>query len=711
MSTIIGAVLLVGITVTLGTAIYFLVPDADPPEQIDSTIRFDDREGQVLEPVGGDPLSSATTRILVETGSGTQEYSLADLGVGDTWDVGERICIVGSAGGCLYPAGTTTARILVVGTNQVISSVGTGNAGGTPTPMPDLQISYNSTVPASVEGASSEYRFDVTNTGTAAASSFTVQFDLDAAPIGSAVVAGLSVGASTQVSVSWVATPGAHNLVATADSLGVVTESNEGNNAATHSFTPVTPMPDLRGAFQGADSIAVANRTTIFTFNVTNDFVDAGAFDVLIELDGMVVETRALVMLAGETQTINLTWAGTEGPHVWNLTIDSGNVVTELDESNNALSHSFTAAPEPDPSVTVSINGARYLWTIASADMDLDGDADIIAGDIYGDVYFVRNDGGTLAWVSTLATNEFMYDLLAVDLYGDSTPEVVSLRFDGAVDILTFQSGTFQVDQTLADAGYNGMQVQAVDVDQDGDLDLVTAVAEYQNNNDGGVFIYKQNAGSFAAPFQIDSGNPSDASAVVALDADGDGHLELMHGDWQNKNNGERVLEQNNPPSDDWRSRNWVNNDQCESFNFQWTTVDFDMDGDTDVLMNCGQTASDYGLILSRQRDENDWDGLGIERHNNLAGASTHLLASQALDYDEDGDNDIVAADWNGQFYFYEQVAPLTFQRQNMTFDLSTYSYFLATDSVMLQLDGDSELEIAFVGYTGDLQIVDAAFR
>lgn len=711
VSTIIGAVLLVGITVTLGTAIYFLVPDADPPEQIDSTIRFDDRVGQVLEPVGGDPLSSATTKILVETGSGTQEFSVADLGVGDDWDVGERICIVGSGAGCLYPSGTVTARILVVGSNQVISSVGTGNAGGSPTPMADLQIAYNSTVPASVVGVSSEYRFDVSNAGTAAAAGFTIQFDMDSAAIGTANVAGLAAGATTQVSVSWVATSGAHSMLATADSLGTVAESNEANNQATHDFTPVAPMPELRGAYQGASNIPVASRTTIFTFNVTNDFVDAGTFDVLIELDDVTVETRSLMMTAGQTQTIDLNWSGTEGAHIWNITLDSGAVVAEVDESNNVLTHSFTATPAPDPSVTVSVNGARYLWTVASADMDLDGDYDIIAGDIYGDVYFVRNDAGTLTWVSTLATGEFMMDLVALDLYGDATPEVISLRSDGAVDILTFQANNLQLDQTLADAGYTGMQVQAVDVDQDGDLDLVTALAENEDDNDGGVFVYKQNSGMFGAPFQIDSGNPSDASALVALDANGDGHTELMHGDWQNKNNGERVLEQKNPPSNDWKSRNWVNSNQCESFNFQWTTVDFDKDGDTDVLMNCGQTSSNFGLILSRQQDENDWAGLGIERTNNLAGGNTEMLASQALDYDLDGDNDIVATDWNGQFYFYEQTSSLAFARQNMTFDFSTYNYFYSLDSVLLQLDADPELEIVFVGYTGELQIVDGAFR
>ena len=74
--------------------------------------------------------------------------------------------------------------------------------------------------------------------------SFTAVYELDGVVIGTVIVQNLSAGASVNVSLNWTVLPGTHVLGVEVDPVGVVPESNEGNNGGSLTVANVAG-PDL----------------------------------------------------------------------------------------------------------------------------------------------------------------------------------------------------------------------------------------------------------------------------------------------------------------------------------------------------------------------------------------------------------------------------------------------------------------------------------
>lgn len=713
VSTVIGAVLLVGITVTLGTAVYFLVPDATPPEIQNASIRFDDRDGQYLEAVGGDPLSTAATKIIVETAAGPQEYQLENLGLGTTWDVGERVCIVGPTLNCLYPAGTETTRITVVGGQTVVSTTQTGT-GGPGVDLADLVVSHSQTVPPPSEGASSTFSFTVTNVGTLPAAGFSVQFDLDSVAYDTQAVPSLAAGASIVLSVDYVSLPGAHQWLVTADSLGTVPESSEGNNQATHSFTPTAPQPDLHGSFVSVTPSPQEGSPATFTFHVTSDTVASGLFDVRFDLDGVPQETQAVSLQADETVALNVTWNGVQGAQEWQMVIDSNGAVTESNEANNVVIHNFTAAAPPVPLLVVNVANDDLI-AVAVGDLDLDGDDDVVAADISGVLHVVRNDAGTLTPVSTTAA-VLTGNLKIVDVEGSNVPEVVVSDYLGSRLAIFQVSGTDLVfDRYLPSVGSLGWGLDAGDHDGDGDVDLFFASFESNNDNNGGVFLYENTGAGFAAPYRVsENGGPRTASTALLVDRGGvpDGFMEVLYGDYGNARGGEKGTEMVNPPSSNWDDGSWLKGTRCNSPNFRWASVLMDLDPLPDAVFSCADDGgdNDSAIVVSTALANGDYQGTRIEKIKDLAGGRAAYTNVVPIDYDADGLMDFIVGDSNGYVYFYEQVGALSFTRHDDQFQGGAGSFY-TFDGTAIDLEGDGEMEAVFVGFTGDLQVIDDLFR
>jgi len=132
------------------------------------------------------------------------------------------------------------------------------------------------------------------------------------------------------------------------------------------------------------------------------------------------------------------------------------------------------------------------------ADLDGDGDADMISGEFSGNLNFFRNTGSASNPVFTLEDQNY----LGVDVGSFSSPHLADLDNDGDADLLigsddqglllylnngTPQSPDFQLDATfqLADIPPD-VHPTTGDLDNDGDLDLICGT-------DGGGFIYYEN--------------------------------------------------------------------------------------------------------------------------------------------------------------------------------------------------------------------------
>ncbi|MDP6144009.1 MAG: VCBS repeat-containing protein, partial [Candidatus Marinimicrobia bacterium] len=156
-------------------------------------------------------------------------------------------------------------------------------------------------------------------------------------------------------------------------------------------------------------------------------------------------------------------------------------------ENNGAADPSFTAAD-----IATSAEGAASVFV---ADMDNDGDLDIVSASYTDDaIAWYENASITPSLPSfTERTIEGNFDgaqeVYAVDMDGDGDMDVVGAAFTEH-DIAWFENNGSQsfTERTIEDSFLGARSVYAVDMDGDGDMDVVGAaysdddIAWFENN-------------------------------------------------------------------------------------------------------------------------------------------------------------------------------------------------------------------------------------
>jgi Ca2+-binding RTX toxin-like protein/uncharacterized protein (DUF2141 family) len=195
---------------------------------------------------------------------------------------------------------------------------------------------------------------------------------------------------------------------------------------------------------------------------------------------------------------------------------------------------------------------AGFYTTPAFVDLDGDGDLDLVSGERYGTLLAWRNTGTAVAPVFTALTgtaNPFNgFDVGArsapafVDLDGDGDLDLVSGESDNGALVVWRNTGTAAAPAFTPLTGsanpFNGLSVGGVstpafvDLDGDGDLDLVTGeffgtVRAWQNVGTATAPVFSALTGS-ANPFNgIDIGS---FSTPAFVDVDGDSDLDFVLG-------------------------------------------------------------------------------------------------------------------------------------------------------------------------------------
>ena len=159
-------------------------------------------------------------------------------------------------------------------------------------------------------------------------------------------VSSLGAGSSTTVSFTYTAPALSStrniSVTATADSTGVIAESNESNNTRSTSFT-VIALPDLTvTALSGDKSLYEAGDTVTVSATVKNvGPTSAGATTVWLTVPNIGTFTQSLSALgAGASRTVTFTFTAPTALNPQSITVtayaDPGHLVTESNESNNS---------------------------------------------------------------------------------------------------------------------------------------------------------------------------------------------------------------------------------------------------------------------------------------------------------------------------------------------------------------------------------------
>gem|GEM_PF-478145 len=311
---------------------------------------------------------------------------------------------------------------------------------------------------------------------------------------------------------------------------------------------------------------------------------------------------------------------------------------------------------------------------LKSADMDGDGDIDLIAAFQYENtVAWYENDGSEHFTSHVIATNESLVGTIAIgDMDGDSNPDIVYGAFgDNAISILRNNGNKTFTKHSVSTSASGVASVAIADIDHDGDNDIVSA-----NQNSDSVDWYANN-GNFSYSAHLINNQVVGASSVAVGDIDKDGDIDVASIGYDGKaawheNNGTGSFTEHDLTNNasgalsiiiadlDADSENdivfaakenseigWFQNDGTENFVERWisygqdsldgvrslTVGDLDRDGDEDVI-----TASfDSGSLLWQ-----DNDGSGAFQTHVLATNLFGLVDVSMDDIDRDGDQDLV---------------------------------------------------------------------
>ncbi|WP_422370998.1 FG-GAP-like repeat-containing protein [Hoeflea sp.] len=375
-----------------------------------------------------------------------------------------------------------------------------------------------------------------------------------------------------------------------------------------------------------------------------------------------------------------------------------------------------------------SIDVGSYSKTVL-ADVDGDGDLDLLIGDQLGTLNYFENTGTRQAPVyaeRTGAENPFA----GFDVGIESAPALADLDGDGDLDLLVGESdGTINYYENTGAAGtpaytvrsgaanpFDGIDVGSystptlADLDGDGDLDLAVGDAD-------GMISYFENTGSVEAPVYITrsgTANPFDGidvgfySTLGFADLDGDGDLDLTAGEF----NGTLVYYENTGTglAPAFTPRTGTSNPFDGVIVSSYSApifADVDGDGDLDGVIGEGAGVITYFENVAAPRvpeftgrtgAANPFDGIDVGFYSSAAFA----------DIDFDGNLDLVIGENDGNLNYYEntgtRIAPAYTARTGTADPFNGIDVGLASAMTFADIDRDGVLDLVVGTQSGTLE-------
>ena len=298
------------------------------------------------------------------------------------------------------------------------------------------------------------------------------------------------------------------------------------------------------------------------------------------------------------------------------------------------------------------ISGNYYIWCAYPGDLDNDGDMDVVGVRpiaAFGRVYWWRNDDGAGdSWTRFTIENDFGRPkyVCCADINNDDTLEVVSPADGDPYQIAWWESSTTPPDSLwekhmVSSSSRDGEELFTVDLDQDGDIDILCACPNYSS---AAVQLWRNDDGLGTEWTYIEvNDHPEGAQSVHAADIDGDDDLDVIYSE-------DRM------PPPEFVKAYWCENLDGSGTNWEEHVIASDLD-DPRGVHAADVTEDGYVDIIVTDKEANktylyrNIDGTGLEW-------ATFLLANMGFydvdvsDFNDDGHTDILAAGWSKIYWF-----------------------------------------------------------
>ncbi len=340
----------------------------------------------------------------------------------------------------------------------------------------------------------------------------------------------------------------------------------------------------------------------------------------------------------------------------------------------------------------VITTGADDALCVFSADLDGDGDADVLSASGLDDVIgWYENTDGEGAFgprrVVTAGAVEAL-DVIASDLDGDGDPDVVSASY-GDDKIAWYENldgqGDFGPQRVVTTAADGARSVFCIDLDGDEDPDLLSAATlndqiTWYENLDG--------QGSYGEPLMIYDG-ANGASSVFAIDLDGDEDADVLSASMYNY----RIEWYENLDGEGDFGEPQIITQEAEGARDVFA-ADLDGDGDADVL-----SASSSDDVIAWYENT---DGAGDFGARQIITAEADGAQDvYAVDLDGDGDRDILSASTNDQCIAWHEN--LDGEGDFGERRIITQEADGACSVFCADLDGDDDLDLLSASYGDDV--------